>query len=101
MGEPLKDDENSEKAAVTLSGTVEKIIKPISPAVPEKAQISVHGAEDLYREIRVENTLQDDAGQPVKLKVGAEVAVTIEADKTETTPHVESNSRNPRESNSK
>jgi len=101
MGEPLKDDENSEKAAVTLSGTVEKIIKPISPAVPEKAQIAVHGAEDLYREIRVENTLQDDAGQPVKLKVGAEVAVTIEADKTETTPHVENDSTDPPKSNSK
>jgi len=101
MGEPLKDDENSEKAAVTLSGTVEKIIKPISPAVPEKAQISVHGAEDLYREIRVENTLQDDAGQPVKLKVGAEVEVTIEADKTETMPHVENDSTDPPKSNSK
>ena len=101
MGEPLKDDENSEKAAVTLSGTVEKIIKPISPAVPEKAQIAVHGAEDLYREIRVENTLQDDAGQPVKLKVGAEVAVTIEAAKTETTPHAENDSTNPPKSSSK
>jgi hypothetical protein len=101
MAEPLKEDENSEKAAVTLSGIVEKIIKPISPAVPEKAQIAVHGAEDLYREIRVENTLQDEAGQPVKLKVGAEVAVTIEAEKTETTPHVEGDSTNPPKSNSK
>jgi DNA repair exonuclease SbcCD nuclease subunit len=100
MDEPLKD-ESSEKAAVTLSGIVEKIIKPISPAVPEKAQISVHGAEDLYREIRVENALQDDAGQPVKLKIGAEVAVTIEADKAETTPHAENDSTNPRESKSK
>jgi hypothetical protein len=100
MTEALKDD-SSEKAAVTLSGTVEKIIKPISPAAPEKAQISVHGAEDLYREIRVDNTLQDDAGQPVKLKVGAEVAVTIEADKTETTPHAETNSTDPPGSHSK
>lgn len=100
MTEPLKD-ESSEKAAVTLSGTVEKIIKPISPAAPEKAQISVHGAEDLYREIRVDNTLQDDAGQPVKLKVGAEVAVTIEADKTETTPHAETNSTDSPGSHSK
>lgn len=100
MTEPPKD-ESSEKAAVTLSGTVEKIIKPIAPTLPEKAQISVHGADDLYREIRVENTLQDDAGQPVKLKVGAEVAVTIEADKVETTPHPENESTNPPESKSK
>jgi hypothetical protein len=53
MAEPFKG-ERSEKAAVTLSGTVEKIIKPISPPAPEKAQISVHGSEDLYREIRIE-----------------------------------------------
>ena len=100
MAESPKD-EASEKAAVTLSGTVEKIIKPIVPALPEKAQISVHGAEDLYREIRVDNTLQDEDGQPVKLKVGAEVEVTIEADKAETTPHVENDSTDPPESHSK
>jgi len=80
------NDEHADKAAVTLTGTVEKIIQPISPSAPEKAQISVDGGEDLYREIRVENTLHDDAGNPVKLKVGAEVAVTIEADKQATTP---------------
>jgi hypothetical protein len=85
MAEQNKD-EHSDKAAVTLSGTVEKIIPPIVPAAPEKAQISVDAGEDLYREIRVDNTLHDDAGNPVKLKVGAEVAVTIEADKQATTP---------------
>ena len=36
-----------------LRGTVEKIIK--SDHLPEKAQIAIHEAEDLYREIRVEN----------------------------------------------
>jgi hypothetical protein len=79
-------DERSDKAAVTLSGTVEKIIPPLVPSAPEKAQISVEAGEELYREIRVDNTLHDDAGNPVKLKVGAEVAVTIEADKVATTP---------------
>jgi hypothetical protein len=75
-----------EKATVTLPGTVEKIIPPIHPGQPEKAQITVEGAEDLYREIRVENTLQDAAGQPVKLKKGADVDVTIEAHPTDTVP---------------
>jgi hypothetical protein len=75
-----------EKAAVTLPGTVEKIIPPIAPGEPEKAQIAVEGAEELYREIRVENTLQDGAGNPVKLKKGADVEVTIEADKEATKP---------------
>jgi hypothetical protein len=81
-----QDQPTDEKATVTLPGTVEKIIPSIHPGEPEKAQITVEGAEDLYREIRVENTLQDAAGQPVKLKKGAEVDVTIEAHPTDTVP---------------
>jgi hypothetical protein len=73
------EDRPEEKAAVTLSGTVEKIIPPITPNQPEKAQISVEGAEHLYKEIRVENTLQDESGNEVALKKGAKVDVTIEA----------------------
>jgi hypothetical protein len=71
---------SDEKVTVTLPGTVEKIIPAMVPSEPEKAQIAVHGAEELYREIRVENTLQDGAGNPVSLKKGAEVEVTIAAD---------------------
>jgi hypothetical protein len=61
-----------------LSGTVEKVIK--SDHSPEKAQIAVHEAEDLYRELRVENELTDGDGVKVRLKKGAEVDVIIEAD---------------------
>ena len=68
----------TDKVSVTLPGTIEKIIPPIAPALPEKAQIRVDGAEDLYQEIRIENKLQDEAGNPVALKKGAEVEVTIE-----------------------
>ena len=74
-----ENQEASEKVAVTLPGTVEKIIKPIDPRDPEKAQIAVDGADHLYREIRVENKLQDLAGKEVHLKPGAHVEVTIEA----------------------
>jgi hypothetical protein len=70
---------NNEKPAVTLPGVVEKIVKPIVPSEPEKAQIAIQGADDLYREIRVENTLENAAGEKVRLKPGAEVDVTIEA----------------------
>ena len=56
------------------------------PGEPEKAQILVEGAEELYREIGVENTLQDGTGNPVTLKEGAEVEVTIEAEPEATTP---------------
>ena len=87
MVDRRKDENRSaEKATVTLPGTVEKIIPPIGPSEPEKAQISVEGAEELYREIRVENTLHDAAGNPVSLKKGAEVEVTIGAETEATTP---------------
>jgi hypothetical protein len=73
-------------AKTTKPGTVEKIIKPPDPRDPEKAQIHVHGADPLYKEIRIENTLTDQDGNEVKLKQGAEVQVHVEADKSATTP---------------
>jgi hypothetical protein len=76
----------AEKATVTLPGVVEKVIKPIVPTEPEKAQISVEGADHLYREIRVENKLKDADGKEVALKPGAEVDVTIEAGPHDTKP---------------
>ena len=82
----LTDQADSEKPSVTLPGTVEKIIPPPHPSQPEKAQIGVEGADDLYREIRIENTLQDEDGKPVALKQGAKVEVTIEADPAATQP---------------
>jgi predicted DNA-binding antitoxin AbrB/MazE fold protein len=68
-----------------LRGRVQKVLKPIVPREPEKAEISVEGADDLYREIRVENTLTDENGEKVRLKPGAEVDVIIEADTDATT----------------
>jgi hypothetical protein len=77
---------SSDKPSITLPGTVEKIIKPLIPDLPEKAQISVEGADDLYKEIRVENSLTNDKGEEVKLKEGAKVEVTLEANPEATTP---------------
>jgi hypothetical protein len=71
--------ETEEKATVTVPGTVEKIIKSPFPSEPEKAQIKVDTDEELYREIRIENSLTGPNGEEVKLKKGAEVQVTIEA----------------------
>ena len=76
----------AEKHSVTLPGTVEKVIKPANPNEPEKAQIAVEGADDLYREIRIENTLVDENGKKVRLKKGAEVDVTVEAESQATIP---------------
>ena len=69
----------TEKPATTMPGTVQKIIKSPHPDLPEKAEIAVEGADELYREIRIENTLTDEKGNEVKLKPGAHVEVTVEA----------------------
>ena len=68
------------KKRKNLPGTVDKIIKPVVPSEPEKAQIDIEGADDLYREIRIENTLTDEHGEEVRLKEGVQVDVSIEAD---------------------
>lgn len=69
----------NENPTVTLTGVVDKIVKPFSTSDPERAQIVVEGADHLYREIRIDNELKDADGETVKLKEGAEVEVTIEA----------------------
>ena len=58
----MSSPEEKGKPSTTLPGTVAKIIKPIDPNEPEKAQINVDGADELYREIRVPNALKDDEG---------------------------------------
>ncbi len=75
-----------EKTSTILPGTVEKIIKPPFPSMPEKAQITVEGGDHLYREIRIDNTLTNDKGEEVSLKPGAHVEVTVEADSKDTIP---------------
>ena len=55
-----------------LQGTVQKVIKPISPNQPEKAEIGIQDADELYREIRIENELTDERGDKAKLKEGAD-----------------------------
>jgi hypothetical protein len=68
-----------------LQGTVQKVIKPAIPGQPEKAQIDIHGADDLYREIRIENVVTSENGEKARLKAGAEVDVIVEADSSATT----------------
>jgi hypothetical protein len=84
------DNEDFEKVSpdkpnITLPGTVEKIIPAIGEE-PEKVQIRLEGADELYREVRIENAVQDANGKQVSLKKGAEVDVTIEADPKDIKP---------------
>jgi hypothetical protein len=76
----------AEKSSTTLPGKVEEVIPASDVPEPEKAQIAVEGAEDLYKEIRVKNSLTAENGDNVRLKKGAEVEVTVEADSNATTP---------------
>lgn len=73
-----EEEKMAERATVTLPGVVQKVIE--RPAEPKKAEIAVEGADPLYKEIRIENTLEDEEGKEVELKPGAEVDVKIEAD---------------------
>jgi len=76
----------TKKPKTVRPGTVQNIVKSPIPGIPEKAEIAVEGADHLYREIRIENTLEDEKGKQVKLKRGAHVEVTVEADPKETIP---------------
>jgi hypothetical protein len=89
---PKDDKRHGNMVVVTLSGTVDKIIPAVTPAIghsrPEMVEIAVEGAEALYREIRVDNTLHDEGGNAVSLKLGAEVEVRIKATSEVTQPHI-------------
>jgi hypothetical protein len=69
-----------EQPSASLPGTVDKIIPSRGPSQPEKAQISIEGADHPYRDIRIENALTDEHGDDARLKKGARVEVTITAE---------------------
>jgi hypothetical protein len=77
-------EEKAEKPSTTVPGTVEKIIPSPDPHAPEQAEIVIDNGEPLYREIRIENTLRNEDGEEVGLKVGVPVDVTVEADPEDT-----------------
>jgi len=74
----------SKKRRKKLRGKVQKVIKPMLPHEHDKIEISVEDADDLYREIRVENVVEDENGEKARLKPGAEIDVVLEADPKDT-----------------
>jgi len=76
----------TKRPRTTKPGTVRKIVPPVIPSENEKAEIEVHDGDHLYKEIRIENTLESANGKKVKLKKNADVDVTIEADEKDTLP---------------
>jgi hypothetical protein len=71
--------QSPEPARTIMPGTVEKLISSVGPSQPEKAQIRVDGADFGYRNLRIENSLTDEHGDEVKLKLGAHVEITVAA----------------------
>jgi hypothetical protein len=63
--------------SITLSGIVQKIFPAVEPGGPGKIQIVVRGAEDLYREIRLDNLFHDADGNFANLKPGDELEIII------------------------
>ena len=68
----------------TVPAVVQKIVKSIYQDQLEKVEISIPAADDLFREIRIENRLTDADGQPVALKTGAQLDITFEAEAKDT-----------------
>jgi len=60
---------------------VKKVIKPVTPSQPEKAEINIPEADELYRDIRIENVVTDEQGKKDKLKQGEDVDVIVEPDR--------------------
>ncbi len=77
----------TKKPKTTRPGEVQKIIKSPHPGMPEKAEIAVEGADHLYREIRIENSLEDGDGKKVKMKQGDQVEITVEVEAKQTVPN--------------
>ena len=77
----------------TLSGTVQKVFKSAFANQAESVEISISEAEDLFREIRIENRFSDVDGQMVALKEGVPVDVTFEADSKDTLKSADTSAR--------
>ncbi len=70
---------SGKKKRKKMRGSVSKVIRSFHPMEPDKAQIDIHEADPLYREVRVENELADEDGGKARLKPGDEVDIVIEA----------------------
>ena len=65
------------RQAISLPGTLEKIITPTIPGDAEKVEISIQSGDDPGQEIRIANTLIDAVDEAAALKKGAVVHFVI------------------------
>ena len=66
-----------------LTGTVKKIIPRASHENTELVEIEIASSPEALR-IRIENKFEDDLGNERRLREGAKVSVTIEAEPEDT-----------------
>lgn len=64
----------------TLPAVVNKTVTSRLPDQPDEVEISITGAEDLFREIRIENSFTNVDGRPIALTSGVRLDVTFEAE---------------------
>jgi hypothetical protein len=63
-----------------VPAVVTKIVNPAFEGQPAKVEIAISQADDLFREIRIENNFTDFDGSPIALTNGARLDVTFEAE---------------------
>jgi hypothetical protein len=59
---------------------VNKVVKPYGSGEPIRVEIAIGEAEDLFREIRIENRFMDVDRTLMSLQTGTELEVTFEAE---------------------
>lgn len=73
------------KPWTSMPATANKILSSIGGPKP-KVEICISAADDLFREIRIENQFIGVDGKPVALTTGARLTVTVEAEISGTVP---------------
>jgi hypothetical protein len=73
-------------ASRTFSGIALRTIESVYPYLSEKVEISCDGGDDLFRELRIENSFILEDGELVSLKPGARLTITIETKAEDTIP---------------
>jgi hypothetical protein len=68
----------------TVPAVVTRIVAPAFNDQPAKVEISISQADDLFREIRIENNFTAIDGRPVALTNGTRLDVTFEAETKKT-----------------
>ena len=61
-----------------MPAVAKQILKPLYPQEAERVEISIAEADELFREIRVENSFVDGEGNVLAIKAGAKLDVRLE-----------------------